>query len=229
MKKALFIVSLFVMLTACAPAQQTADIQSTATAIVQAGVALTQTALSTATPPPTLTPMAAMMYSTPTPTPIQQFLFIMTPNAIQVERWKEYQTELAKYVLSDAGTMFTNYEHALCEWDILGQSNQEVYVWAVCSDFNSLAEKPAVIYLEANGSIRDVEFVFHGYQWNSRIQERFPTDVQEKIHLYEAFEPGSSLSIGSTNMRKHLEYRRTHPEEPPLVVLSATPTPTPTP
>ena len=148
----------------------------------------------------------------------------MTPNAIQVERWKEYQTELAKYVLSDAGTMFTNYEHALCEWDILGQSNQEVYVWAVCSDFNSLAEKPAVIYLEANGSIRDVKFVFHGYQWDSRIQELFPKDVQEKIHLYEVSEPGTSLSVGSTNMRKHLECRRTHPEEPPLVVLSATST-----
>ena len=45
MKKTLFAVLLVVTLAACAPAPPTTDIQSTAIAIVQTGLALTQTNL----------------------------------------------------------------------------------------------------------------------------------------------------------------------------------------
>ena len=46
---------------------------------------------------------------------------------------------------------------ALCEWDILGRSGQEVYVWANCASILGNTVRPAVIYLEVDGAIRDVK------------------------------------------------------------------------
>lgn len=163
---------------------------------------------------------------TPAPVPTQPIIPLITPDAIQVERWREYQAELAKLVLSDSGAEFPLYEDALCEWDILGHSNQEVYVWAVCATPNSLGEKPAVIHLETDGSVRDVKVVFHGSSWDSRIRELFPIDVQEKIYLYSSFSPFSGRPL---DLRIHLGHRLKHPEVPPLIVVSAMTTVTPVP
>jgi len=216
-----FYVAILVLLAACAPAQPNIpEIQTKAVAMAKTSIALTQTAQ------PTIALTATFVYPTPSPFPTESPLLLLTPDAIQVERWKEYQAELAKLVLSDSGAEFPFYKDALCEWDILGQVGQELYVWAVCSSLGSLGEKPAVIYLEADGSIRDVKVVFHGSTWDSRIRELFPADVQEKIYSYASLSPFSGRPL---DMREHLGYRLKHPEEPPLVVLSALPTATPTP
>ena len=161
---------------------------------------------------------------TPSPLPTEPIIPILTPDAIQVERWKDYEDKLAKLVLSDSGAEYPLYEDALCEWDILGRSGQEVYVWAICSTISSLGEKPAVIYLEMDGSVQDVKVVFHGSSWDSKIRELFPADVQEKIYLYSASTPFSGRPL---DMRTHLGYRLEHPEEPPLIALSIMPTATP--
>lgn len=175
--------------------------------MARTGIALTQTALPTFTlPPPTFTPTV-----TPTLTPGPPIIPIFTPDAVQVERWREYQTELAKSLIPEIP-----YESLLCEWDILGRFNQEVYVWAMCSAPGSVGRKPAVIYLETDGSIRKVKVA--GYKGLFYDLELFPTDVQGKIDLYE-------YSSGANEMAIHLYYRETHPEEPPLVILSATQTP----
>jgi hypothetical protein len=177
---------------------------------------------------PTLIPTSTLTAVTmiPSPLPTEPIIPVITPDPIQVERWKEYQTELAKFVLSDSGAEFPLYKDALCEWDILGRSGQELYVWAVCARPGSLGEKPAVIYLETDGSIRDVKVVFHGSSWGSTIRELFPADVQEKIYLYSSSSPFSGRPL---DMRVHLEYRLKHPEEAPLIVLSAMSIDTPTP
>ena len=175
--------------------------------------------------PPTPIPTATLLPITfiPTPLPTELTIPVLTPDAIQVERWKEYQTELAKLVLAQHSSQEIPFdETALCEWDILGRSGQEVYVWAICGTSNSGGTKPAVIYLETDGSIQDVKVPFHGSSWDSRIQELFPEDIQGKIYLYASSE--RSLELG-----KHYIYRQTHPETPPLIVLSAMPTTTPTP
>jgi hypothetical protein len=62
---------------------------------------------------------------------------MITPDPVQVERWKEYQTELAKSLLS-----FLPPEEVLCEWEILGRSDQKVYVWAVCTSIISSGTSP---------------------------------------------------------------------------------------
>lgn len=199
--------------TACT-SPQPVDIQGTAVALAKTGVALTQTVQPTATLPPTVTPTATVTYPTPSPYPTQKPLPIFTPDAIQVERWKEYQTELAKNLLS-----FLPSEAVLCEWDILGQFDQGIFAWAVCEGVSggTSAPKistPVVIRFEADGAVQNVE---HPKHWSQDIQRMFPAEIQEKFDYYN-FGRASELS-------QHIEWRRTHPEEPPLVVLSATSAP----
>jgi len=232
MKKIIFIVFLAAVLAACAPAQLTTeDIQNTAIAMVQTAVVLTQAALPTATfPPSTFTPTATIVYPTPSPLPTQPPPPIFTPDAIQVERWREYQMELAKALLSGYSPALGYdpdlYKSALCEWDILGRSGQEVYVWAFCAALGGEENGsfPTVIYLEADGSIRNMSVA--GYKGSSFNLELFPADVREKCGLYT----GDSLFNGRIKeMINHIDYRKTHPEEPPMSVLSTIPIVTPAP
>ncbi len=169
-------------------------------------------------PIPTLTLIPATEFSTQLPP--QPTMAVITPDPIQVERWKEYEVALAQGILP----MFS-FESILCEWDILGRSGQEVYVWAVCAFPNKGDDmRPAVIHLEADGSIHSVEIPKRGS--SSDINRMFPEEVQVKFNLYT----GNSLFGGRLKeMLDHLAYRETHPEEPPLIVLLAIPTPTPTP
>jgi hypothetical protein len=159
---------------------------------------------------PTPTAEAIPTLIAPTLTPTQPIIFIKnTPDAIQVEKWKEYQTELAKVLLP-----FLQPETVLCEWEILGRVEQELYVWAVCQGMGSSVSVPVVIHLDADGTIRNVEFPKH---WSQDIQVMFPAYVREKFDYYN-FGRADELA-------KHIEWRRTHPEEPPLIVFSTTPTP----
>jgi hypothetical protein len=164
----------------------------------------------------------------PSPLPTEPTIPVLTPDAIQVERWREYQTELAKLVLAQHSSQEIPFdETALCEWDILGRSDQEVYVWAMCSTPDSGRTKPAVIHLGLNGSIQKVEVPFHGSAWESTIQKLFPADLKEKIDAY--FYSLSSNSGRAEELRMHLLNRSTHPDVPPLTILAAMPTPTPIP
>ena len=241
MKKHATIALLIVLLTACAPtADIPVDAQNTAMSIAQTGIARTQTALPTLTVIPTATPQATLIPTLPPPP-------ILTPDAVQVERWQEYQTELAKVVLSfkSAGLEYDPEiaRDALCEWDILGSAGQEVYVYVVCvfPRGNGDMRIPAIIYLESDGSIRLVkhpETKADGYTYD---YDPFPVEAQEKFCYY--FDPFPSdlpsCPYVSTDPRPrldrlyaHIEYRKTHPETPPLVVLSSytsLPTATPTP
>jgi hypothetical protein len=206
---------LFFFLTACAPA-------------------LTPTPTETLVPtvvPPTFTPTVNTIYPAPTLYPTQHPPPILTPDAFQVERWKEYQTELAKALfVYDPNFPQLHYgpavsKDAICEWDILGRSGQEVYVWAMCSAPHAVDRRPAVIHLKLDGTIQKVEVPFHDSTWESTIQKLFPTDVQKKIDEY--FYP--MYSGRAEELRIHLLYRRTHPDVPPLIILSAMPTATITP
>jgi len=98
-------------------------------AVILASCASVATPVSTETPVlPTLTSTAEVIPTViPSPMPTQPILAVITPDAMQVERWKQYQAELAKMILCDSGHDCPYYEFALCEWDILGRSSQEVY------------------------------------------------------------------------------------------------------
>ncbi len=227
-----------IALAGCAPAQlNTANVQNTA-------IALNQTAL------PIDTPIATYVSPTPSPIPTQPPPPIFTPDAIQVERWKEYQTELAKVLFSydpnhlEGGYDPEAYKDAICEWDILGQSGLEAYIWAECISGLALKSNPAVVDLKPDGSIRKVNVpsVEINHDLNQFYDlHLFPIEVQEKLCLYYfyGFVPQchdiTSAYIPSFNLQReevllsHLKYRKSHAEEPPLVVLSAIPLVAPTP
>ena len=217
MKTQITIAFLTVLLAACTPPKSiSADAQNTAIAIVGTYISLTQTALPTATfPPPTFTPTAAIVYPTPSPLPTLPPPPIFTPDAIQVERWQEYQTALADVVMVHEGGYAPGI---LCEWDILGRSGQKLYVWAYCAGGGGGGggAKFAVIYLASDGSVQKM-----GDQSGSE----FPEDVRAKFDLYS----DAAFSGRGRDLLDHLLYRDTHPEEPPLVILSAMPIATPQP
>ena len=140
---------------------------------------------------------------------------MITPDSIQVERWQEYEDALRRIILKGV-------ESVLCEWEILGRSDQEVYVWAECisifPDGNSglfyHSTMPAVIHIGADGAVQSVEIP--GIHYAADIRKMFPPDAQERyfgglIHFQE--------------LTAHLYWRQEHPQEPPLIVLSATPMP----
>jgi hypothetical protein len=109
-----FWIILLAFLAACAPAVTPVPSQNP---VPTASIAL---------PSSTLTPTAFIV--APTPTPTQPVISIITPDAIQEARWREYENILAQSILP----MFP-FETILCEWDILARSGQEVYVWAICA------------------------------------------------------------------------------------------------
>jgi len=150
---------------------------------------LTATAAQTSTSttvPPTITPA-------PTAT-------------IVIERWMEYEYALAKEILSTST--------AICEWEILGQENQEVYVWAMCqmasSAQGSAASVPAVIYLDSDSNIESVQIPGDGPYYARDIQKLFPQELQDLI-----FQGPASID----EMWSHIGLRQKNPE-PPLIVLS---------
>ena len=196
MKKALLIVFLVGILTACAPA-----VMPTSTETIHPTITL----LSTPVPTATLIPVT----ETPSLVPTDPISPMITRDPIQVERWKEYQTELAKSILFNLPP-----DIVLCEWQIMGQSNQDVYVWAVCAGGGSSGSVPTVIHLGAGGTIQSVEVPGPGTYDYDRM---FPTYIQEKFEFYNFGE--------AKKMSDHLEWRQEHPDEPPLIVFLATPTP----
>ena len=159
------------------------------------------------TPTSTLEPLLDTVV--PTLTPTRPGAALITPDGIQVEKWKEYQTALAKNVLAHLPP-----EEVLCEWEILGRSGSDVYVWAVCRGKVGGGSVPAVIHLEADGAIQSVE---RAINWSADLPRLFPPDVVEKFAHYQ--------SGRARELQEHIEWRRTHPEEPLLIILSATPTP----
>jgi len=186
------------------------------------------TSLSTELPVPTSVspmplPTPTFIPITPSPLPTQPIILVITPDPIQVERWKEYETALATSLFPSS---FIPGEF-LCEWEILGRSDQEIYVWAVCMSIFSVfsvgdtklpyhAGIPAVIHIGTDGVVQNVEIPGGGSSYASDIRRMFPPEAQEKyfgglIHFQE--------------LTDHLNWRREHPEEPPLIVFSPTPTP----
>ena len=154
------------------------------------------------------------IYPTPPPLPTQPLISIFTPDAIQIERWREYQTELAKAIFPNDPP-----EWYFCEWVILGRSDLKVYVWAVCGIGERAASVPVVISLNADGSIQNVE---KPKNWTvENIERMFPEDVRNKFNSMESGE--------AQKMLEHLDWRLIHPGEPPLIILSAMPAVSPTP
>jgi len=142
--------------------------------------------------------------------------------------------ELAKAAFSsnpELGYDPVIYKNILCEWDILGQSGMETYSYVACIGSKGGVTAPAIIYLDPYGSVREVKIP--GYKGLDYDLDSFPMEVQINFCFYYFDNPSCDYGMRSRLRRDvllaHIEYRKTHPDEPPLVVLSATPIATPTP
>ena len=142
-------------------------------------------------------------------TPTLQVTLSVTPipaQTAELEKWMKYERALAVEILQTSD--------AICEWEILGQSNQEVYVWAICQitnlEIGSAASVPVVIYLGNDGSIEKVQIPGDGTQYGIDIRKIFPPELQEQI---------ITQSVRIDEMWSHIQSRHKNPE-PPLIVLS---------
>ena len=152
---------------------------------------------------------------TPSPLPTEPVFPVITPDPIQIERWKEYEDALAK-------TFFPyslRPQEVVCEWEILGQTNEEVYVWAYCAGIYSVepsqASIPAVIHIRTDGSVQSAEIPGSGSSYGVDIRRMFPLEVQERIF---------GRLIHFQVLADRLRWRRGHPEEPPWIVHNSLPT-----
>jgi hypothetical protein len=128
-------------------------------------------------------------------------------------QWTEYDLALAQKFLPE-GTK------RVCEWEILGQAAQDVFVWAVCqgnspSSGPTGVSAPAVIHLAVDGQIESITAPRDGTLYSQDVAALFPAELHERIFNYTL----------SPEMERHLQTRIDHPETPPLIVLTGTPVP----
>jgi hypothetical protein len=136
---------------------------------------------------------------------------MMTPES---EKWMKYEQALALATL--------NSTDAKCEWLVHGQSNQEVYVWAICRLDNAHGKSlksvsvPAVVILGHDGDIDSVLVPYDGEDFSHFAREHIPPAIQEEMFN----QSGSDIDA----MWAHLFSRQKNPE-PPYIVIWKTPLP----
>jgi hypothetical protein len=130
-------------------------------------------------------------------------------------RWVEYESALASVFLPRPYLP----GEGLCEWEILGQTEKEVYVWAMCqvksSAQGAAMSAPAVIHLGTDGKVQDVQVPGDGTFHTRDVGTLFPPNIQKRIFAHD---------VDTEAMRVNITARRiTH--APPLIALSGTPMP----
>ena len=170
------------------------------------------------TPGPTSTPILVTV--TPSPLPTKPTIPVIAPNANQIEHWMAYEDALAKAFFKSS----LQPKEVVCEWEILGQTEQEVYVDAHCAGIYSAnpyrATIPAVIYLGMDGEVINAEIPGSRSSYNADIRAMFPSNVQEKIFIQPVDYYGSDAYWRAIERADRLRWRRGHPDEPPWIVIS---------
>ncbi len=122
----------------------------------------------------------------------------------------EYERALSKAVVQT--------EDGLCEWEILGVSGNEVYVWADCrvrEPIGTTGSVPAVIRLGENGEIENTTIPRDGNLYVIDVQNFFPVEIQDMI---------SHPKVDGSAAEKHLDERLID-GGPPLIVIDEIPLP----
>jgi hypothetical protein len=111
-----------------------------------------------------------------------------------------------------------NTDDGLCEWEILGNLGNEIYVWALCKvrePIGTAGSVPAVIKLGESGEIEKITIPRDGNFYSSDIQTLFPTDIQKKVFRSQ---------FNGPEAEKHID-ERLESNDPPLIAISGTPMP----
>ncbi|MFO7943537.1 MAG: hypothetical protein R6U51_04465 [Anaerolineales bacterium] len=172
--------------------------------------------LSSPTATPSMVPVTQSRTSAPTAaaqsTPLSP---TVEPTAPGGTPWKRVQCALASALLSPPGQK----SRGICEWQILGKSDAEVYLWAMCQAAGEpegpAVSAPVVIRLDQSGRIVGVDVPRDGELYGPDVRELFPSSIQEVIF---------SHNIDTDAMWAHIQKRHKTPQ-PPLVVQEKTPSP----
>lgn len=157
--------------------------------------------LSGCTKQPTTAPMPEVGVSPTVP---------VHPTSTSVPRWVMYEKALSSAI--------NHTEDGLCEWDLLGYSGNEVYVYALCQvrgPHRTSGSGPAVLHLDENGEIKRVTIPRDGNVYNDDIRAMFPAELHKVI-----FDPGYM----GPHAEEHID-ERMKSNGPPLIEIYATPLP----
>lgn len=121
--------------------------------------------------------------------------------------WIRYQDALAAHFMpwiEDKGVV-------LCEWEVYGQRDASVYLWALCladeAHNGTGVSAPAVLHLGQNGEVEGVESPGDGTLYGPDVQRLFPPDAQERIFAHDFDVRAAEANIA---------LRRQDPSIPPL-------------
>ncbi len=220
---------LILFLSSCAPDVTTIP---TITILPTDPFTLVSTPSFTLTPPPLFTVTPTFVTETPphpTVLPTQMMLTaiaiaqtqewtfpVITPEPAELERWREYEEALGNAIYERV-----QRTDIICEWQIVGRADREVYVWVACSGFRPFDSKLttftqcAVVYLGADGEVQGIGTIENtsGSSYGDIRRKLFPPGIYERC-----------VHTPADRMKEHLESRREN-SEPPLFVLDATETP----
>jgi len=127
--------------------------------------------------------------------------------------WVRYQIALAAHFMPWIEVKGV----VLCEWEVYGQRDLSVYVWAFCqadeAHNGTSVSAPAVLHFGQNGEVEEVESPGDGTLYGRDIQRLFPPDAQERIFAHD-FEVKAA--------EKNIAQRRQDPSIPPLATSTQT-------
>ncbi|MBS3751671.1 MAG: hypothetical protein KGY39_09235 [Anaerolineales bacterium] len=169
-------------------------------------------------PTATLSMVPVTQSRTPAPTAAAQSKPLsptVEPTAPDGPPWKRVQCALASAFLSPPGQK----SRGICEWQNLGKSDAELYLWAMCQAAGEpegpAVSAPAVIRLDQSGRIVGVDIPRDGELYGPDVRELFPSAIQEVIFNH---------NVDTDAMWAHIQKRHKTPQ-PPLVVQGKTPSP----
>jgi hypothetical protein len=127
------------------------------------------------------------------------------------KNWREYETAILSACYSDVSLS----SEKLCEWEIITEQDNTIYVWAFCADVNGQGSSgPIVVYIRSSGKVEKAicPLVFDDYK------ALFPGELYEKVNNYrDRFDLDRAWH--------HLEMRFRDRTIPPLIAIESTPLP----
>jgi len=159
-------------------------------------------------PAPTAEPQAMATAGAATVVNVTAAGDLLPPANGLAHTWRDYETALVRAILP------ATLANGVCDWRVLGHTEREVYVWALCAANQpetdiAAASLPAVLALADDGHTVTARIPRDGTYYPEDVRLLFPADVQEQIfrHLPEA-----TLS----RLEQHARRRLTLPTLPPL-------------
>jgi hypothetical protein len=130
-----------------------------------------------------------------------------TPN----KNWKEYETAILSALYEDVVLR----SEKLCEWEIITQRGNTIYVWAFCIDVDGRGSSgPCAVYIRPSGEVEKASCprIF------DEFKALFPGELYEEVTNYrDRFDLDRAW--------RHLEMRFQDRTIPPLIVVDGTPLP----